>query len=618
MKRGVFSLALLGLLTKAIAASPSAGASLNTERGYAIFQQSCLTCHGNPRFERAPSPAALREMTPEHIYDALTSGAMYPIVGNTLSDADRKLVSEMIAGRLMGAGSGTNATLPVAYRCRRNPAMAAPSATDWNGWGRDGDNSRFQPNPGPKLNDKTVGQLKLKWAFGYPGSSSAYAQPTVVRGRLFVGTDTGSFYALNAETGCVYWTFQAKSGVRATASVGRVGNTGTRSAVFFGDLKGNVYALDARSGRLIWTTRVEEHVTSRITAAPTLHDGVLYVPVSSWEEFAASAPLFSCCTSVGKIVALQAATGATLWGQYVIPERPRPVRRNAQGVQQFAPAGGSVWNSPAVDPSLNAIYFGTGDATTAPAPLTTDAILSFDMSSGKTLWSYQVHANDSFLGGCFDEKKTDNCPDVVGPDWDIPVAPILVRLAGGGRRLVIGTKPGDVLALDPDRHGSLLWRMNVSGALASTQTLKPGTFPLPGMMWGGASDGENVFFGLNKGGAVAIRAADGTLVWKAELSAATALKGSSASNASPISAIPGAIFVGGMDGTLFALASDTGKELWHFNTARPFRTVNAIEATGGSIYSAGPVIVDDGVFVASGYSVLGGVPGNVLLAFGLE
>src|SRR5581483_7344841 len=194
MKQGVFSLALLGLLTKAMAASPSAAASLNTERGYAIFEQSCLTCHGNPQFERAPSPAALREMTPEHIYDALTSGAMYPIVGNTLSDADRKLVSEMIAGRLMGAGSATNATLAAAYRCRRNPAMAAPSATDWNGWGRDDDNSRFQPNPGPKLNDKTVGRLKLNWAFGYPGSSSAYAQPTVVSGRVFVGTDTGVFY----------------------------------------------------------------------------------------------------------------------------------------------------------------------------------------------------------------------------------------------------------------------------------------------------------------------------------------------------------------------------------------------------------------------------------------
>jgi polyvinyl alcohol dehydrogenase (cytochrome) len=229
------------------------------------------------------------------------------------------------------------------------------------------------------------------------------------------------------------------------------------------------------------------------------------------------------------------------------------------------------------------------------------------MSSGKTRWSYQVHPNDVFLGGCFGEQKSDNCPEVVGPDWDIPVAPILVRIPGGGRRLVVGTKPGDVLALDPDRHGSLIWRMNVSGPLASVETLKPGAFPYPGMMWGGATDGENVFFGLNKGGAVAIRAADGALVWQAALNALT---GPNASNASPVSVIPGAIFVGGMDGTLFALASRTGKELWRFNTAQPFKTVNAVEAKGGSIYSAGPVIVNDRVFVPSGYSVLGGTPGQ--------
>ena len=613
MKQGMFSLALLALLTKAMAAAPSAAASLNTERGYGIFQQRCLNCHGNPQFERAPSPAALREMAPERIYDALTRGAMYPIVGNTLSDAERKLVSEMIAGRLMGTGSAKRVRLSAAQRCRRNPAVTGPSATDWNGWGRDANNSRFQPAPGRGLDARTVGGLKLKWAFGYPGSSSAYTQPTVVGGRVFVGTDTGAFYALDAETACAYWVFQAKSGVRAAAAVGSVGkDSGGRQAVFFGDVKSNMYALDVRTGRLLWTTRVEEHVTDRITAAPALHEGVLYVPVSSWEEYAASTPSFSCCTSVGKVVALKAATGVTLWGEYVIPERPQPVRKNAQGVQQFAPAGGSVWNTPAVDPARHAIYFGTGDATTVPAAPTTDAILAFDMASGSALWSYQVHSDDSFLVGCLNQPKPDNCPDVVGPDWDIPVSPILVRLPDGERRLIVGTKPGDVLALDPDDHGKPIWRMNVSGPLASTKPLTPGA-RATGMMWGGATDGEHVFFGLTKGGAVAIRAADGTLAWRAPLSATTA-----ASNASPIAVIPGVIFIGGTEGTLFALESSTGTELWRFDTARPYETVNGIVAAGGSINSAGPVVVDGKVFVSSGYSVIGGKPGNVLLAFGLE
>jgi polyvinyl alcohol dehydrogenase (cytochrome) len=594
--------------------SQPAAVSSRTEFGYGIFERSCLNCHGNPKFERAPSPAALREMTPEHIYAVLTTGSMYPVIGNTLSDADRKVVAEMIAGRLMGAGAATPAAVPPAARCNNDPPMGALSPSDWSGWGRDINNSRFQPKPGSKLNSASIARLKLRWAFGYPGSSSAYAQPTVAAGRLFVGTDTGVVYALNANTGCVYWTFQAKSGVRAAASVARLAGVDNVSyGVFFGDLKSNVYGLDAQSGRLLWMSHVEEDITDRVTAAPTLHDGVLYVPISSWEEFAASSPTFSCCRSVGKIVALNARSGATLWSQYVIPERPHPVHKNSQGVEQFAPAGGSVWNSPTIDPETHAVYFGTGDATTAPAAPTTDAVLSLSMSSGQPLWSYQVQANDTFLGGCWGKPMPENCPPANGPDWDIPQSPILLTLPGGARRIVVATKPGDVLALDPDHRGSLLWRMNVSGPLAVPVALGTGVPAYNGMIWGGATDGQNVYYGLSRGGAVAIRAADGKLLWRADLKAPGEQKAQS--NATPVSAIPGAVLLGGTDGTLRALASDTGKVLWRFDTARSFRTVNKVAAKGGSIVSAGPVIAQGMVFVGSGYSVLGGTPGNVLLAF---
>ena len=600
----------------AMAAGPSlsqpAAVSSRTETGYGIFERSCLNCHGNPQFERAPSPAALREMTPEHIYEVLTAGSMYPVIGNTLSDADRKVVAEMIAGRLMGSGA-TRAAIPPGARCNKNPPLRALSDSDWNGWGRDIRNTRFQPKPGKKLSAASIVHLKLRWAFGYPGSSSAYAQPTVAGGRLFVGTDTGVLYALDANTGCVHWTFQAKSGVRAAASVARLSGVGAVDyGVFFGDLKSNVYGLDARSGRLLWMTHVEEDITDRVTTAPTLYDGVLYVPISSWEEFAASSPTFSCCRSVGKVVALNVRNGETLWSRYVIPERPHPVRKNSQGVQQFAPAGGSVWNSPTLDPKTHAVFLGTGDATTAPAAPTTDAILSLSMTSGQPLWSYQVQANDTFLGGCWGKPLPDNCPPINGPDWDIPQSAILLTLPSGARRIVVATKPGDVLALDPDRRGNLLWRMNVSGALAVPVSLGTRPAPQSGMLWGGATDGQSVYYGLSGGGAVSIRADDGQLLWKADLKAPGQEKAQS--NASPVSVIPGVVLLGGTDGTLHALATDTGKDLWHFDTVRSFPTVNHVPAKGGSIVSAGPVIAQGMVFIGSGYSVLGGTPGNVLLA----
>ncbi len=598
------------------APGPDAGAaSARTERGYGIFQTQCLSCHGKPEYKEAPSPAALREMTPEHIYDVLTHGVMYPIVGEKLSDPDRKVVAEMISGRLMGDSIGSAATMP--NRCPANPPMTDPAkGPAWNGFGLNVRNTRYQPDPGQKLNAGSIGQLKLKWAFGLPGSSSAYSQPTMVSGRVFIGTDTGTIYALDALSGCVYWSYQARSGVRNALTVGPIKTkAGTRNGVFFGDLKSNVYGLDAQDGHELWVSHVEENITDRVTASPQLYKGVLYTPISSWEEFAAKTITFSCCTSVGKVVAVDAATGKVLWGKYVIPTRPRPTHKNSAGVQQYGPAGGSVWNTPAVDAKRHAIYFGTGDATTFPTPKTSDAVMAMDMTTGKILWSYQVHRNDTYLVGCRDKGTTpNNCPEVEGPDWDIPVSLILTQ-AGGRRLILVATKPGDVLALDPDKNGALVWRMNVSGPLATTPAPQAGAVRYSGMMWGGATDGKNVYYGLTGGGMAAVRVADGKLVWRTPLNA-TAQK--PVSDASPATGIPGAVLIGGGDGAVFAVSSATGDVLWHYDTARKFDTVNKVPANGATISSAGATVAGDMVFLGSGYSVTQGTPGNVLLAFGLD
>src|SRR6266699_4053135 len=89
-----------------------------------------------------------------------------------------------------------------------------------------------------RLTAAQVPRLTLKWAFGFPDTTSAWAQPTIAGGRLFVGSQNGTVYALDAKTGCVIWTFTANGGVRASISIG-----GERA--FFSDQKGFAYALDA-------------------------------------------------------------------------------------------------------------------------------------------------------------------------------------------------------------------------------------------------------------------------------------------------------------------------------------------------------------------------------------
>lgn len=586
------------------------GLGAATEVGFGIFQQNCLACHGKPAYKDAPSPAQLRSYSPERIYTALTTGPMQA-VGMKLTDVQKRLVAQAVAGRLLGSSAEGQAAA-MKNRCSANAPLGDVSGSaQWWGWGNGIDNTRFQSAAAAGLRAPQVSQLQLKWAFGLPNSTSAYTQPTVAAGRVFVGTDTGFVYSVDAHTGCVYWSFEAQSAVRNAPIVEPIkGHAGTRYALYFGDLKANVYALDAHSGRLLWKTHVDPQYTTRVTATPAYYDGRLYVPISSWEEFSARSLDYPCCTAVGNVVALDARSGRRLWKTYVIAQRPKPVRRNSRGVQQYAPAGGSVWNTPAVDPQRHAIYIGTGDGTTYPAPATIDAIMAIDMRTGHRLWSFQTTRGDSFLVGCRGENVTDNCPQTEGPDWDIPVSPLLVRLQSGQRLVVVATKPGDVIALDPDAHGKLVWRMNVSGKLAGD--VMPASGRVSGMMWGGAVLGQTVYYGLTGGGLAAIDLASGRLLWKHALSA----DGKAVSDASPVTAIPGVLFLGSADGELFGVAAEDGRVLWSYDTARPFDTVNGVAAHGGGISSQGMAVAGGMVFAGSGYSVTSARPGNVLLAFG--
>jgi polyvinyl alcohol dehydrogenase (cytochrome) len=380
-------------------------------------------------------------------------------------------------------------------------------------------------------------------------------------------------------------------------------------AVYFGDAKANVYALDASNGRLLWTKHVEDHFTARITGAPTLYEDRLYVPVSSSEEWSASTSDYPCCTFRGSVVALDAKTGRQIWKTYIIPEAPEPTTKNTKGVRLFAPAGASVWNSPTVDAKRRAIYFGTGDSETEPAAPTSDSIMSLDMDTGRVLWVFQAVANDSFLRGCEPgSNRSESCPRFVGPDWDFGASPILRTLLDGRRILVAASKSGKVFGLDPDRAGALLWMKDLAIRPPDTNGL---------IVFGGAADQQNAYFALTSGAMAAIKLATGEPIWFTPMVArgnSRARMGMSAA----VTAITGAAFVGGWDGTLHAVSTVDGHALWEFNTARDFATVNGVVAKGGSFGGPGPTVAGGMLLVGSGYSMFGDMPGNVLLAFSIQ
>ena len=412
--------------------------------GAAIFTRECSSCHTGAPDTRAPAPDVLRRRSPESILSALTAGGMRP-QGGRLTGAERRAVAEYLSGRALG-GDVTGASLG---RCTTTPPMIASSgAPGWAGWSPTTSNARYQSAAQAGLSEKDVPTLTLKWAFGFPDATSAWSQPTVAGGRLFVGSQNGTVYALDARSGCIIWTFTAKSGVRNAPVLGaREGGTGV--AVYFGDTGANVYALDAADGRMLWTSKVDAHPFARVTGSPTLDGNRLYVPVSSIEETAASQPGYECCTFRGSVAAIDTATGAIAWQTYTVPPA-KPVGKNAAGTTLWAPSGVGVWSSPTVDRKRNLIYITTGNTYSGTvAEPTTDAILALDPASGAIKWSKQLTMGDVF--GC--RAGSVNCLEKAGPDFDFGTPATLATTSAGRDIILLGQKSGMAYAVDPDKQG---------------------------------------------------------------------------------------------------------------------------------------------------------------------
>ena len=519
------------------------------------------------------------------------------------------------------------ALLPEKNQCPGRAEPVAVGSVQWNGWGRDISNTRYQPEPAIRATD--VPKLALKWAFGFQNGTDL-GQPTMVDDRLFVTSSSGRIYALDAKTGCTYWTYDAPAGSRTAVSIGELGQAKRAaiprklkrtlahldvikapSAAFFGDDRGALYALDAQKGTLLWKTQIDSHPTARIVGAPILYNDRLYVAMGSTEEKSAANPNYSCCTFRGSISAVDIAGGRVLWKSYTVLEEPQPTHKNGTGVPEFGPAGAAISSPPTIDPKRGVLYVGTGRSTTGVEQSLTDAVAAFGLNDGKLRWVKQLNVKGQTESGGFTSP------------------PLLRSLASGNEIILAAQISGVVYGLDPDHGGEILWQHRLGGA--STAAATPATAGdgagaaasanEGGVAWGAAADHRSLFVAVsgllaqpgNLGGSLwALDLKTGTPRW---LTPAPATPCSwsegpcSHAQSQAVTVMPGSVFSGSMDGHLRAYSTIDGKILWDFNTAKPFQTQNGVRAGGGPLEHGGATIVNGTVYINSG---------NTLLAFSVD
>ncbi|MFV0276538.1 MAG: PQQ-binding-like beta-propeller repeat protein [Parahaliea sp.] len=595
----------------------SAIAQGDVSEGQKVYNTVCAVCHesGVPK---APRQTMLGFMSPGTIHRAITEGIMREQAAG-LSAQQKLAVVEFLTGRKPG-----KETLALPASCQGEAAaFDASQPPALLGWGFTSDNRREIPDAVAGLDRDNVNNLELAWVLAFPDAVRARSHPAAAGGAIYVGSQSGTVYALDRDSGCLRWSFRARGEVR-TGIVIEPWTAGDKDAdplLFFGDFLGNVYALKARNGEPVWTQRADEHPNATLTGTPTLFEGLLYVPVSSLEVTAAAEPDYACCTFRGSVVAYEAATGKQRWKTYTIPEPASPQRPNPHGVVQLGPSGAAVWNTPSIDAGRRQLHVGTSENYSSPADGNSDAIIAMDLDSGKIKWVFQATPGDAWNSACVLPDRS-NCPVEDGPDFDFGGASILARGADGRERVLAGQKSGMVWALNPD-DGSLEWQQRVGrggviGGIHFGMAVSGHSLIVPISDAVADKSYRDPYEGTPRPGVYALDIATGKFLWQWRATDVCKERDyCMPGNSAVPTTTPQLVLAGSLDGHLRIHDSKTGELLWDYDTARDYpETVAGIAGRGGALEGGAAALLDRGMlFVNSGYMFNQHMPGNVLLAF---
>jgi len=556
--------------------------------GKALFQERCSACHDRKE-SRAPPSSYLATRLPTEIVYTLTKGEMRPQAAG-LSAQQIEALAVALTGRPMDVLPDPKANLCAA------PGHIATGVADWPAWGHDAHNTRFQTEAGIAVTD--LPKLKTKFVFALPGLAGS---PVVAGDYLFVSSRMGMVFAVNSRTGCTFWSIDAGGPVRNAIAVGAL--PGGKHGAYFGDQNAILHALDAETGREMWKLRLDDYPGARIVGSVTVHNGVVYAPVTSGDEVDAGDPSYECCKFRGSVTALDAATGKVIWKAYTIPEAPKPTRKNDIGTQMYGPSGAGVWSAPTIDDKRGLVYAATGDAYSNGKTDASDAVIAFDIKTGKRVWASQVMKDDAWLYQC-DGKPVGNCPAPQGPDFDFSSPPLLQTMANGKEILVASSKSANAWAFDPDQKGKILWSASVGKGRSDIQ------------IWGSAADHDRVYVatpgmgptGAAQGGLSGISLADGKIAWRTESPTPVCGWGQTGCfhfQPGAVTLIPGAVLSGSVDGHLRAYDAKTGAILWDLDTAGTYDAANGVKAFGGNLDGSPQTVANGTLYVNSGNATLG-------------
>jgi polyvinyl alcohol dehydrogenase (cytochrome) len=472
---------------------------------------------------------------------------------------------------------------------------AGAQGSSWTMGGHDLNNTRSNPDE-TILGPSTVNRLAVDWTATTHGDVSATL--AVVDGAVYFPDWGGYFWKVDAESGQVIWSHSLSeySGVGSTYS--RTSPVVVGDTVYIGTHTGaRLLAIDTATGNLKWSTQVVPHPRAVITGSAVVYNGVVYQECPRTNS---SRPPTRRTTA--------ARSAAPWWRSTRPPERccgaATPCRTRAAAATSTA-ARRSGGSTPTIDPQTNTAFIGTGQNYSIPQSASTcetnggtpaqclasfdakDGILAIDLATGAIKWSTGPSRFDTWNLACLPGLPPNNCPNP-GPDHDTSDGTHLFTIPGpdGQPRRAVGAgqKSGEFWMLD-QATGSIIWSASVG----------PGS-TLGGIEWGTANDGQRIFFTETDQDHVAYQLPNGQTINYSSFGALDAATGHilwqvpephGGQAIGPATTANGIVYVGALNGYMYALNALTGAVLWQYQ--------------GAGSSNAGPAIVDGKLFWGNGY-----------------
>jgi alcohol dehydrogenase (cytochrome c) len=314
-------------------------------------------------------------------------------------------------------------------------AILKPTADSWPTY--NGDYSGRRHSPIRQINTSNAGMLTMAWGFqtdvsGGPGLKST---PLLVDGTLYF-TEPDDVWAVDARTGQQKWhyRYRANEGLH----IGQRGVGMYKGRLYFETPDAHLLSLDARSGEVLWDVQLADvKLGYWTTMAPLVIRNHIIVGVSG--DFN---------DLHGFIDSFDPETGKLQWRWDALPKPGEPGSEtwpaNSDAIQH---GGGMTWITGTYDPSLNLLYWGTGNPNpvlaggTRPGDnLFTCSIVAIDPDTGKLRWYFQPSPHDVH-------------------DWDAVQTPVIVDadFHGKPRKLLLqASRNGYYFALDRTNGKPLL------------------------------------------------------------------------------------------------------------------------------------------------------------------